>query len=257
MFLTLLPFPGSAFVATATMPTGLRQFAEYQPFTPVTTALRGLLTGGPIRASGLTTGLGVSESLPPPTCGHGGFTAAAPAGERIVRGSSCLDGLTTRSRVRRSRSVRGRPGEDVYVHVAVGRFLMDPHSTGPEYSARRSGLVPSRAAGLATSALAVRIRTEDDTISDVTTLNSDEIRIPRHAREAVARHEQVMVFNRERPVLAIVHPDDLRPRPRRGRPVAEIAAALVGVPAPDPDFGPDMEAVIAAVGPTPWSPWER
>jgi ABC-2 type transport system permease protein len=50
MFLTLLPFLSSAFVATATMPAGLRQFAEYQPFTPVTQTVRGLLTGGPIGA---------------------------------------------------------------------------------------------------------------------------------------------------------------------------------------------------------------
>ncbi|HUL26092.1 MAG TPA: ABC transporter permease [Streptosporangiaceae bacterium] len=50
MFLTLLPFLSSAFVVTATMPAGLRQFAEYQPFTPVTQTVRGLLTGGPIGA---------------------------------------------------------------------------------------------------------------------------------------------------------------------------------------------------------------
>ena len=48
MILTLLPFLGSGFVPTATMPEGLRQFAEYQPFTPVTETLRGLLTGTPI-----------------------------------------------------------------------------------------------------------------------------------------------------------------------------------------------------------------
>jgi ABC-2 type transport system permease protein len=30
------------------MPTGLRQFAHYQPFTPTTETLRGLLTGTPI-----------------------------------------------------------------------------------------------------------------------------------------------------------------------------------------------------------------
>jgi ABC-2 type transport system permease protein len=45
MFLTLLPFLGSGFVTAASMPAGLRQFAEYQPFTPVTETLRGLLTG--------------------------------------------------------------------------------------------------------------------------------------------------------------------------------------------------------------------
>jgi ABC-2 type transport system permease protein len=45
MFLTLLPFLSSSFVPTASMPEGLRQFATYQPFTPVTETLRGLLTG--------------------------------------------------------------------------------------------------------------------------------------------------------------------------------------------------------------------
>jgi ABC-2 type transport system permease protein len=45
MVLTLLPFLSSGFVPTATMPPGLRQFAEYQPFTPVTEAVRGLLDG--------------------------------------------------------------------------------------------------------------------------------------------------------------------------------------------------------------------
>ena len=48
MFLTLLPFLSSGFVPTASMPAGLRQFAEYEPFTPVTQTVRGLLTGGPI-----------------------------------------------------------------------------------------------------------------------------------------------------------------------------------------------------------------
>jgi ABC-2 type transport system permease protein len=48
MFLTLLPFLSSGFVPTATMPAGLRQFAEYQPFTPVTQTVRALLTGNPI-----------------------------------------------------------------------------------------------------------------------------------------------------------------------------------------------------------------
>jgi ABC-2 type transport system permease protein len=45
MFLILLPFLGSGFVPTSSMPAGLRWFAEYQPFTPVTNTLRGLLLG--------------------------------------------------------------------------------------------------------------------------------------------------------------------------------------------------------------------
>jgi ABC-2 type transport system permease protein len=50
MFLTLLPFLSSGFVPTASMPAGLRQFSEYEPFTPVTQTVRGLLTGGPVAA---------------------------------------------------------------------------------------------------------------------------------------------------------------------------------------------------------------
>lgn len=53
MFLTLLPFLGSGFVPADTMPAGLRQFASYQPFTPVTETLRGLLTGTPIGDSAI------------------------------------------------------------------------------------------------------------------------------------------------------------------------------------------------------------
>jgi ABC-2 type transport system permease protein len=53
MFLILLPFLGSGFVPTGSMPAGVRWFAEYQPFTPVTETLRGLLLGTPIGNSGI------------------------------------------------------------------------------------------------------------------------------------------------------------------------------------------------------------
>jgi ABC-2 type transport system permease protein len=45
MPLILLPFLGSAFVPTDSMPGPLKLFAEYQPFTPIIETLRGLLTG--------------------------------------------------------------------------------------------------------------------------------------------------------------------------------------------------------------------
>jgi ABC-2 type transport system permease protein len=48
MPLILLPFLGSGFVPTDSMPDGLRWFAEYQPFTPIIETLRGLLMGTPI-----------------------------------------------------------------------------------------------------------------------------------------------------------------------------------------------------------------
>jgi ABC-2 type transport system permease protein len=51
MPLILLPFFGSGFVPTGTMPAGLRWFAENQPFTPIIDTLRGLLTGGAIGSS--------------------------------------------------------------------------------------------------------------------------------------------------------------------------------------------------------------
>ena len=52
MPLFLLPFLGSGFVPTDSMPPGMRWFAEYQPFTPIMETLRGLLMGTPIHDSG-------------------------------------------------------------------------------------------------------------------------------------------------------------------------------------------------------------
>jgi ABC-2 type transport system permease protein len=45
--LILLPFVSSAIVPAAQMGQGVRQFAEYQPFTPIIESLRGLLAGTP------------------------------------------------------------------------------------------------------------------------------------------------------------------------------------------------------------------
>ncbi|MEV0116550.1 ABC transporter permease [Streptomyces sp. NPDC050844] len=45
--LVMLPFLSSAFVPADTMGTGVRQFVEYQPFTPIIETLRGLLAGNP------------------------------------------------------------------------------------------------------------------------------------------------------------------------------------------------------------------
>jgi ABC-2 type transport system permease protein len=54
MPLTFMPFIGSAIVPPESMPTGLRWFAEYQPFTPVIETLRGLWLG---------TGIGSSAAI--------------------------------------------------------------------------------------------------------------------------------------------------------------------------------------------------
>ncbi|MFI0448800.1 ABC transporter permease [Actinomadura sp. 6N118] len=54
MPLILLPFLGSGFVPTDSMPTAIRWFAEYQPFTPIMETIRGLLLGTPIGNSATT-----------------------------------------------------------------------------------------------------------------------------------------------------------------------------------------------------------
>jgi ABC-2 type transport system permease protein len=53
MPLILLPFLGSGFVPTDSMPTVLRWFADNQPFTPIIETLRGLLLGTPIGGNGI------------------------------------------------------------------------------------------------------------------------------------------------------------------------------------------------------------
>jgi ABC-2 type transport system permease protein len=47
-----LPFLSSAFVPLESLPSGIRWFAEYQPYTPIIETLRGLLVGGPIGHNG-------------------------------------------------------------------------------------------------------------------------------------------------------------------------------------------------------------
>jgi ABC-2 type transport system permease protein len=53
MPLFLLPFFGSGFVPTDSMPDPLRWFADNQPFTPIIETLRALLLGGEVGGAGL------------------------------------------------------------------------------------------------------------------------------------------------------------------------------------------------------------
>lgn len=94
----------------------------------------------------------------------------------------------------------------------------------------------------------------------MTTIRAEEVRIPRHAREAVARHERVVVVNHERPAFVIIHPDDTAAGAapaRRGRPLREALGLLAVAALPDPGFADDMEAVLADTGPVPGDPWAR
>jgi ABC-2 type transport system permease protein len=57
MILMLLPFFGSGFVPVDTMPTAVRLFAEYQPFTPIIETVRGLLSGRSLATGTVWTAL--------------------------------------------------------------------------------------------------------------------------------------------------------------------------------------------------------
>jgi ABC-2 type transport system permease protein len=50
-FVMFLPYPSSAFVPVATMPSWIQGFAEHQPVTPVIETIRGLLLGTPAGSS--------------------------------------------------------------------------------------------------------------------------------------------------------------------------------------------------------------
>ncbi|MEU0545489.1 ABC transporter permease [Nocardia sp. NPDC005978] len=52
--LVMLPFFSSAIVPAEKMGPGLRQFAEYQPFTPIIETMRGLLNGAPQAGDAIT-----------------------------------------------------------------------------------------------------------------------------------------------------------------------------------------------------------
>jgi ABC-2 type transport system permease protein len=53
MFLIILPFISSAFVPVASMPGGIRWFAENQPFTPITDTVRSLLADQHVGSAGV------------------------------------------------------------------------------------------------------------------------------------------------------------------------------------------------------------
>ena len=90
------------------------------------------------------------------------------------------------------------------------------------------------------------------------TINADDVRIPRVARDALSRHEEVVVLNRDRPVCILVSPETWRhpaEPSRHGRPLREALEILASAPAPDPAFGDDLRAVRDSVGSIPPDPW--
>lgn len=92
----------------------------------------------------------------------------------------------------------------------------------------------------------------------MTTIRAEEARLPRRARDAVDRHEHVVVLSHDRPAYVIVHPDEYpEPGRRRGRPMSEALRLLATTATPDPEFGNDLEEALGDVGPMPEDPWAR
>jgi ABC-2 type transport system permease protein len=71
--LMFIPYVSTAFVPAQTMPSGLRQVAEHQPFTPVVEAMRGLWMGS------TSTGVAVGHELVVALAWSVGILAAAVA----------------------------------------------------------------------------------------------------------------------------------------------------------------------------------
>jgi len=92
-------------------------------------------------------------------------------------------------------------------------------------------------------------------------IDANNVTIPAAARDALARHDEVVVLNHGRPAYVIVHRDDYErssPRtPARGRRLGEALEILGSAPLPDPAFADDLEAVRESVGAVPLDPWER
>jgi len=80
MPLILLPFLGSGFVPTDSMPAGVRWFAEYQPFTPIIETIRALLMGTPIGNSACSPSPGARPLRWSGSCGRERNTTAVPRG---------------------------------------------------------------------------------------------------------------------------------------------------------------------------------
>jgi hypothetical protein len=119
-FLTLLPFLSSGFVPTATMPAGLRQCAEYQPFTPVTQTLRGLLTDTSVGTNHAIAAVAWSVGIALACYFWGVRLGVIPVPSRLQEG--CI-----RLSVRMIRGSQREPGSASPVRIQPGTPASRPH----------------------------------------------------------------------------------------------------------------------------------
>ena len=151
MPLILLPFLGSGFVPTDSMPAGLRWFAEYQPFTPFIETLRGLLLGTADRRQRLARRRLVRRASP--LVGY--LWAKQPVQPRPDALTPCAAaGLLRRNRRTLGRDARGRHDPLRREPDAPGaRGRASPTRSPRRIRASRADRWPERLAGRAVSAV--------------------------------------------------------------------------------------------------------
>ena len=84
MLLLLLPFLGSGFMPVASMPAGLRWFADNQPFTPITNTVRSLLTNQHIGSASVKAIVWCLAITAAAIYGPGIFTTADPPTKKTI-----------------------------------------------------------------------------------------------------------------------------------------------------------------------------
>lgn len=90
-------------------------------------------------------------------------------------------------------------------------------------------------------------------------LNAEEVRIPKKAREALLRHEKVVVLSHERPILAIVNIDDIQSDRSVGhfeKSFGVILNELRNIPFPDRDYFKELKDINEHQDLLPRDPWE-
>ena len=130
--LMFLPYLSSAFVPTATMPAGLRWFAEHQPITPIVETIRGLLLGTgygnqPVWAVGwcLLIMVGAPSSGPAGCSGRPSRAASQPDEDRFGNGVRASLPIQ-----RQEFTVRIEQGAEFGRQREIGQPPSDPDGSG-------------------------------------------------------------------------------------------------------------------------------
>ncbi len=90
-------------------------------------------------------------------------------------------------------------------------------------------------------------------------LNAESIRIPKEAREAVLRHETVIISSHEHPILALVNVDDIQGKgglDQVGKPFGAIVNELANIALPDLEYFEDLKNINCLQEQSPLNPWE-